>query len=496
MTGNASGTSVPLAVTLLYAHSGTAPFAAKIVNQTRNVKFLGVSQLNTCFIDNYSDSANIQYVEFAFIGSGNVNRKGLDNYSAVGTAIDSCSFHDAGNGANFITAASNNHNNIVVTNCGFFSNNGLGVATYSIVTSSTNGMSVNNCVSISGSTAFYVNGDTKVSTTNLWAYGAGNGYYHVTNPASATAPWAINNLYANSNSIGFNFAVSGISTLDTTIYNLSAYRNVSYGFQNNSMSDVSCNNWTAIGNTTAGMIIGGNKDTVYFNNLNLQGGTTLTQIIGLYINGISTKKMYILSSTLGTITPHSVGDISGQSTISDVDISLINTTLGSTNKIVGIQNFESNARIGQQNTSGVLNANTTSKAYGILSYDTVIYNSSPVSMRMTPNNATFKLRTNAYMVGVASGNTAIISVKVRKSVAGDGVAYNGNQPRLILLQNLAAGATYATDIVAVTASGAAGTWETLTYTLPTSVSASTGLEFYLDCDGTAGWVNIDNWNVV
>lgn len=38
-----------------------------------------------------------------------------------------------------------------------------------------------------------------------------------------------------------------------------------------------------------------------------------------------------------------------------------------------------------------------------------------------------------------------------------------------------------------------GTWETLTYTTP-AVTNNTVLEFYVDCDGTTGWVNIDDWS--
>lgn len=38
-----------------------------------------------------------------------------------------------------------------------------------------------------------------------------------------------------------------------------------------------------------------------------------------------------------------------------------------------------------------------------------------------------------------------------------------------------------------------GQWETLTYT--TATFSNDGVaEFYVDCDGTAGWINIDDWN--
>ena len=38
-----------------------------------------------------------------------------------------------------------------------------------------------------------------------------------------------------------------------------------------------------------------------------------------------------------------------------------------------------------------------------------------------------------------------------------------------------------------------GQWEPLTYT--TATFSSDGIaEFYVDCTGTAGWINIDDWN--
>ena len=37
-----------------------------------------------------------------------------------------------------------------------------------------------------------------------------------------------------------------------------------------------------------------------------------------------------------------------------------------------------------------------------------------------------------------------------------------------------------------------GDWEPLTYTTP-AVANDCVLEFYMDCDGTAGWINIDDF---
>ena len=65
----------------------------------------------------------------------------------------------------------------------------------------------------------------------------------------------------------------------------------------------------------------------------------------------------------------------------------------------------------------------------------------------------------------------------------------------MLKSNPSAGSAYNSDIVCATASAAAGTWETLSYTLPSAVTDNVGMEFYVDCDGTTGWINIDSITV-
>jgi hypothetical protein len=141
------------------------------------------------------------------------------------------------------------------------------------------------------------------------------------------------------------------------------------------------------------------------------------------------------------------------------------------------------------------NVNSTFKSYdiyGILQSDTTFYNTASPSLRMTPNNATWKLRHIPNRLAVSSGDSPIISVYVRKSVAGDGTAYNGNQPRLMLRNNYQGGITADTALATATNS-ANGSWQQLTGTVPT-VTRDCVIEFYVDCDGTLGWINVDDWN--
>jgi hypothetical protein len=133
------------------------------------------------------------------------------------------------------------------------------------------------------------------------------------------------------------------------------------------------------------------------------------------------------------------------------------------------------------------------KRYGTNTRDTTLFKTASPSLRMTPNNANFYLTSTVRYILVPAGTGGTVSVWVRKSNtgAGDSATYNGAQPRLMLLSDAVNGP--ATDTVLATATNAAnGAWELLTGTLPTIVE-NAGHRVYLDCTGTVGWINIDDW---
>jgi hypothetical protein len=135
----------------------------------------------------------------------------------------------------------------------------------------------------------------------------------------------------------------------------------------------------------------------------------------------------------------------------------------------------------------------TWKKFGTTKPDTVIWNNASPSERLTPTSAVNKLLSGFKKVAVPNGQTAVINVWVRKSVAGDGTAYNGNQVRLIQKADAATGNN--TDVVLASSTNAAnGAFQLITATIA-AVNDDCGVTFYVDCDGTAGWVNVDDWSV-
>jgi hypothetical protein len=134
-------------------------------------------------------------------------------------------------------------------------------------------------------------------------------------------------------------------------------------------------------------------------------------------------------------------------------------------------------------------------SFGTVQNDKTIYDSSIQSIRLTPSSNITSLQSPLFSINIKSGTTATVSVKVRKSVIGDGTAYNGVQPTLIMKSNFLAGPSFESDTTVATATNAAdGAWEILTYTTPT-VSDNVTLEFWGSCNGTTGWVNFDSIRV-
>lgn len=172
-----------------------------------------------------------------------------------------------------------------------------------------------------------------------------------------------------------------------------------------------------------------------------------------------------------------------------------NSIFGSTQQIATSANLTqltADSYISVERLGGVAGSHQTWVRGGEITRDTSIYRTSPASMRMTPKSASLKCEIpilRGFKIPVSNGISKTVSIWTRKSVIGDGAAYNGNQPRLIVRANPALGLS--TDTVLATASGAAGSWENLSGALPSPTDTGV-FEVYVDCDGTAGWINVSD----
>jgi hypothetical protein len=205
--------------------------------------------------------------------------------------------------------------------------------------------------------------------------------------------------------------------------------------------------------------------------------------------------VYVGNSTFGVTSgirvAHSTADIN----LFHPQVWLDHVILASTTEVgTNFNTGNANSFIQSSNHDQVSGAFKVIFPWGILTNDTTIFNTATPSIRMTPSSATIKLKSapvlsGSWRVAVASGATAQFSVNTRKSVVGDGAAYNGAEPRLIVRRNYSCGIT--ADTVLDTMVVAAGSWEQLTGTTA-AASSDCVMEFVVDCDGTAGWINVDD----
>ena len=201
------------------------------------------------------------------------------------------------------------------------------------------------------------------------------------------------------------------------------------------------------------------------------------------------------SSASGILTAHTVDvDFGGliASTAVHAKVYAFNTTLAAATKARFLTYADPRCELRAQRIGGVAGTHATYRPMGTITIDTTIFKTASPAQRLTPSSASVKLESAVKRLAVVSGATATVNAWVRKSVIGDGAAYNGNQPRLICKKNLGAGIT--ADTVLDTAAVAAGTWEQLSAATP-AITDDAVLEIVVDCDGTAGWIDADDWSV-
>jgi hypothetical protein len=489
LTANAVGTTLTISAMTL-AKLGTGDFPCDIGLMTSNIKIYGTSATSTFYFRNNvstqpgTGKVDFSNVEFRYFGSSTGGRFGFELNGSVGclNRFNNCSFADGNSGTYGLMIFNGVNENFEIENNVFY-NVPRGVS-FLQQTITTGTKKINNNL--------FINSNFSIGSSG----GITGDYYECKNNtvSAATSGQTFNIINSNTAIDGLHtycaLNTSGTFTLvRSTIKNVTSYNAGSIGITIGGKDSIieNCNIYGAISYN----ILCNTLSNITLKSFNIQAGLAGSTCPSGVVLQTAYANLYIDNSVIGTVSTHSTGDIVSNVAIYG-NVVLRNTTLGSSTQISGqslLGNFD---RVSQQRISGVAGTHRSYKQFGRLDTDSIIFDSSPRSSRMTPNSAVNKLCGTPFQIAVANGTTATFSIKVRKSVAGDGTAYNGNQPRLILRSNPSAGSTYNSTIVCATASGSAGVWETLSYTLPIAVTDDTGMEFYVDCDGTLGWINVDS----
>jgi len=509
-----SGTTIGIAAAT-NAHSGTSPYIGEVGNLTRNVVFRGTSSSLQAYLWlGEGSTTNANYAEFTWLGSSNttglsgINVQSIDSLNtAVGFNFTGCSIHDCSNSATGFyfqpiattgtpTLSANVFYNIAGAHINLI---GSSVA-YTLLIDGN--LLVKNTDFFSKLAALSLTRDPNLTFTNNNLASSSTSGIGLTGTNITNINVTISGNTAHSNvqaGVDIGFTTTN-NTVTSNIGTIKTWRNAESGIRTSTTMNgliFDINNWTSYANTNQEMNFAFSLTGIFTitNALWFNGSTPSTPygVSFTATNPSAILNLYINNSDLGSTGAHSGGDFNTQSYT--YSIILCQNCLFSTTPITTTMqaNFINYGRVSSTRHNQVNSDYKNWGPTGTLSRDTSIYSTSSPSVRATPINTTNKLVMGYFEVMVPNAATPTVSIKVRKSntSAGDSATYNGNSPRFMLQAQPAAGVN-AHTVLATATSSANGAWQTLTATLP-APTGDTIYVMFVDCDGSAGWINVDDF---
>ncbi len=510
LNANAGASSIvsglyPFNRTTVSTHHGTSPVQAEIGLLTRNVKIRSTSStLRTYVYCSALATVNVSWVEFYYIGvAGVATKRGIEidvGATANAKSFTYCSMHDIASNGIYCNANGATSLNLTLSNNVIWNNYSAVTCIVSGVITNTDWTFDSNLMMRVASGGYLLSDIGGTFTNNTVVGAAASAAFNLNEvSSSSTLLGTFDGNSAHACVIGLTNNVLGLSG---TINNLKLWRNGNVGLSGaaSCSSDLLFTNLTLFGNTT------NNISWTSGDTLNIDGGTVsgdtsfaTTNGINLVMTSQDSCRLNIanldMSGVGGVYAPHTGVDFNYGNTLQNPRGVVNNSKFGAPVLINASRVWANGSFISFAKYSQTTGDHRTEMTYGQLKTDSTLYNTAAPSMRMTPNNASSKLESapkgRGILSAVANGTTVSVSVNLRKSAAGDGAAYNGNQPRLIQRANAALGQN--SDVVLGTVTVAVGNWEQLTAS-SSSATDDGAWEFIIDCDGTAGWVNVDDWN--
>jgi hypothetical protein len=495
MSATASGTTITLTATLSNAKTIWDNTDCEIINLTRNVRIVGPSSSVDC-LHTYNGQTTIDmgYTEINF---GAISNTATETTSGSLISFVGCSFWGS-SGRNLITDTTipagvtmsfddcvfHNLNSIIVSG-------NLSSSTQSTVRF-TNSWAIRAVVSWlfpSSSNSFTLDNCRFIAAVTNGIIFGNNGSYD-------SGPIIIRNCVFKCNSntgLGFNSGGGAYTNIGEQhdFSNNRMYLNAQFGFAGAAGVGYSygwiIGQFEAFSNATANINLSGSGE-FRFLGATLYGGPTQSSPIGIRsLNPIVpiTFENFIMST-------HSTADVSTVNASQISQLIFKNSSFLSATKVQSPTTLLSKPSYVYSSRDGRVNGTHFIYRFnGTLRSDLTLFRTSPSSLRLSPLSSIYKIESNPVFVPVESGKTITVGVWVRRSVVGDGTAYNGNLPRLVLKVNSATW-TGTTDLILATASAASsGAFEYISGVTPVALD-NAAFEIVVDCDGTAGWVNVDD----
>jgi hypothetical protein len=299
----------------------------------------------------------------------------------------------------------------------------------------------------------------------------------------------------------YNVLITSSSTdlpiLRDPIRRLHCWRAGSYGLAIDTHTpDLTFEQCRFFGNFSGGVVINGSTARLRFRECRFAGQSSLAQPRGLvFFTALGHEQVRLEGCWFGSAAGaayanHTTADVGAVAAPSCLSLILVNTVLGSPTRFetAFTDALRGYSYIAEQRRDGVSGDHRTwYPRVGMVRRETTVFRTAAPSERLDPTGGTngWRLPSSVKRIPVSAGQTAAIGVYVRKTAS-----YDGAQPRLVLRANAALGLLM--DQVLDTMSAGADTWEQLTGTTP--VASETGVfEVFVDCDGTAGSVYVDDW---
>ena len=480
-------------------HSGTSPTQGEVGLLTRNVKIRSISTTLMSYV--YCTAlatVTASWAEFHQLGTNIASKRGIEIEAGATTNpknFSYCSAHDFEYGGFWCANGSTTSMNVTLSNNIIWKTGGGGgaITLNGNITNTDWTFDGNLIIQFTGVTAIWL-GDVGGVCTNNTVVGIGNSQPAIMLQESNVAIGTFNNNTVHSCA---GWALQNNSTnLSGVINNFSAWRCNDYGVYNNAGTcpDLSFNNLTLFGNNTYNMntvsdtlvitgtsvIAGDASFAVQYGIRFVQGARALFDISGVDFSGTGTG---LAAHTSNEIFFTSANFFTLSGTLNNCKFAASGGPISS--KSV----WSKSSYLGFEKYSQIAGDHRTEMAYGQLKTDSVVFNTASPSMRMTANSASSKLESapkgKGIQVAVNSSTAITASVYVRKDST-----YTGNQPRLIVRANAAIGINV--DTVLATYASSTGTWNQIS---GTTIGATDDgvMEFIVDCDGTAGFINVDDW---
>ena len=475
-----STTQITCVANISYAHSGTSPTQAEVINLTRNIVITSYNTSHNGYVYcPVGSTSNVDYVEFYMLGYNFANKHGVNiATTAIGaTSFQSCSVWGLASGNRPFYL--NSSQNVIINNCTCYD-----LSDPFRVYNATDNTITNNIMMGIYDDGFHINRnnntiENNTSTSNV-RYG-----FNIYGATGDVTSFDGNTSHSNL-SYGFYFYNTAVST---AINNMTSWRNNNYGIYLNSAA-VKINNIISFGNTTTNIQV--TRSLFQGTSWSLHGDTTYSTDYGLRVDNKCIFPSPIDSCDFGTSsgikTTHSVSDI----TITGVDSTflqmvLINSKLSSGTQILYLYNTLTGSYVQCEDLGQVAYADKAWYRNGIVVRDASTYKYGSYATRFDYQyNKAEWLEYETY-IPIKDGEQIVASAWLRKNASYT----DTNRPKLTISgQGITEDSDQMSDVT--------DTWERVTVSgTPTRTGlAKLTISTYLVNAGASAWVDFQKTDVL